>query len=41
MRLRKWPPLLTYLLCPSGRRKTTLLVPIHLLFSNLPGVVNS
>ena len=26
-------------LCPSGRRKTNLLVPVYLLFTNLPGAV--
>ena len=26
-------------LCPSGRRKTNLLVPVYLLFFNLPGAV--
>ena len=28
-------------LCRSGRRKTNVLVPIYLLFSNLPGAVSS
>ena len=28
-------------LCPSGKRKTNLLVPIYYLFSNLPGAVST
>ena len=28
-------------LCPSGKKKTNLLVPIYLLFSNPPGAVST